>query len=137
MRTIKFAHYYTSFFRLDKKKFPNITGYPAYHTGIETFFLMDKIVDPGFKTLRSCAQITLHMALQLAETSIIPYSLDEIPREVDKALDGFEETFNTLRQNGLGDSIDVLVKSWNTFKKAINNFIEKTGESVKNLDSLG
>lgn len=123
-------------FRIDKRKVPNITGYPAYHTGIETFYLMDKIVDPGFKTLRSCAQITLHMALQLAESSIIPYSLDEIPREVDKALNGFEETFQTLRQNGLGDSIDVLIKSWNTFKETINNFIERTEGVDENLDSL-
>ena len=97
---------------------------------------MDKIVDPGFKTLRSCAQITLHMALQLAESSIIPYSLDEIPREVDKALNGFEETFQTLRQNGLGDSIDVLIKSWNTFKETINNFIERTEGVDEKLDSL-
>ena len=25
-------------------------GYPAYHTGFETFYLMDKLVDPGFKS---------------------------------------------------------------------------------------
>ena len=28
-----------------------------YHTGYETFYLMDKIIDPGYKIHRTCAQV--------------------------------------------------------------------------------
>ena len=29
-----------------------LTSYPVYHTGFDTFYLMDTKVDPGFKITR-------------------------------------------------------------------------------------
>ncbi len=48
-------------------------GYPAYHTGYETFELVDKVVDPGFRIHRSAAQLAMHAALRLAEARVIPF----------------------------------------------------------------
>ena len=55
-------------FRTDDHKYPG-AGYPAYHTGFETFFLMDEILDPGFALHKSCSQLSLHMLLQVARCS--------------------------------------------------------------------
>ena len=44
-------------FEADKKKYKGLGFYSTYHTGFETFYLMDKIVDPGFKIHRTCAQV--------------------------------------------------------------------------------
>ena len=34
-------------FKLDNKKYPQVGSYPPYHTGYDTFYLVDKILDPG------------------------------------------------------------------------------------------
>ena len=52
-------------FRTDQQKWPK-AGYPAYHTGFETFYLMDKFLDPGFSIHKSCSQLGMHMMLQLS-----------------------------------------------------------------------
>ena len=44
-------------FKDDNKKYPGVGQYPMYHTAYETFYLMDKLIDPGFKIHRTCAQV--------------------------------------------------------------------------------
>ena len=34
-------------FRLDRNKYKGVGSYPPYHTGYDTFYLVDKILDPG------------------------------------------------------------------------------------------
>ena len=46
-------------FKDDTKKYKGVGQYPTYHTGYETFHLMDEIIDPGFKIHRTCAQVNL------------------------------------------------------------------------------
>lgn len=43
----------------DEKKYPSISSswYPMYHTGYDTFYLMDKLIDPGYKIHRTCTQV--------------------------------------------------------------------------------
>ena len=54
--------------------------YPTYHTGYETFYLMDEIIDPDFKIHKTCAESTIHMVLNLADSAILPYNLKLLPR---------------------------------------------------------
>ena len=49
-------------------------------TGFETFYLVDKIIDPGFEISKICTQMALHMTLQVAEDLVLPYSLNHIIR---------------------------------------------------------
>ena len=44
-------------FKDDNEKYPGVGQYPMYHTGYETFYLMDKLIDPGFKIHKTCAQV--------------------------------------------------------------------------------
>ena len=37
----------------DEKLYPGMSGYPGYHTGFETFDLVDRIYDPEYKVLIS------------------------------------------------------------------------------------
>ena len=48
-------------FKDDNKKYPGVGQYPMYHTAYETFYLMDKLIDPGFKIHRTCAQVANHL----------------------------------------------------------------------------
>ena len=44
--------------RQDEKLYPGMSGYPGYHTGFETFDLVDKIYDPEFKVFISYSVIS-------------------------------------------------------------------------------
>ena len=50
-------------FGADTKKHPSVAeiGYPTYHTAYETFDLIERIVDPGFKLLSLSTKMTLSL----------------------------------------------------------------------------
>lgn len=56
-----------------------IGQYPTYHTGYETFYLIDQIIDPGFHLHKICAQSTLRMLMNLADSMIVPFNLNHLP----------------------------------------------------------
>ena len=80
----------------DEKLYPGMSGYPGYHTGFETFDLVDRIYDPEFKVFiayparysrkitwslnaqvfRACAQLNLRLSLQLAESTLLPLKME-------------------------------------------------------------
>ena len=98
-------------------------GYPAYHTGFETFYLMDQLVDPGFNKSKACAQLGLHMALQLTEAPVLPYSLTDMTKVIEGAITELQNnTFVTLREHGAGESLDVTLKAFHEFKTAAKLF---------------
>ena len=111
-------------FKIDKLKYPGVSGYPTYHTGFETFHLVDKIIDPGFLTSRASTQISLHIILQLSESPVIPYSLQEMTRVLEKELK--KDIFTTLRDLGLGDSLDVMVEAFHKFKSSVSLWDKET-----------
>ena len=120
------ALYY--FFTIDKKKYPGYSGkYPTYHTGYETFYLMDKLLDPGFKLHKTCSQLSIHMLLQLAESAILPLQPEEIVREVEKALGKMEKNnvTKTLVDNGAGTAYTSMKQSFQKFKLSVNGWAEK------------
>ena len=126
------------YFLVDKQKYNKFSGfYPTYHTGFETFYLVDKILDPGFKTSRSCAQLGLHMALQLADTPVLQTSLEDMTSLIEETLTGFENsTFPTLRKYGAGNSVDVLVKAFHKFKAAASKFSAERDAMVAMVRSM-
>ena len=69
-------------FVLNKLKYPNMdsSSYPAYHTGFETFYMVDKLMDPDFKLSKVCTAAALQNVIQLAESPVLPYSLENIVR---------------------------------------------------------
>jgi len=115
-------------FNIDKQRYPEVKGYyPMYHTGYETFYLMDNLIDPGFKLHKTCSQLSLHMILQLAESSILPLEPSNIIRELEKGLDKMEKenVTQTIKDNGADESFNSMVNSFQTFKKSVDKFSQK------------
>ena len=56
----------------------------SYFKGFETFYLVDKIIDPGFKLHRTCAQLSTHMMLHLGESSVLPFTTEHLLFEIKK-----------------------------------------------------
>jgi len=125
------ALYYS--FGIDKKKYPKYSGgYPLYHTGYETFYAMDKLIDPGFKLHRTCSQISLHMILQLAESSIVPLDPKGVVSEIEKGFQKMNE--KALKDNGAGEALSHLKESFEVLKSSVSKW--KSQMSTQKLDDL-
>ena len=112
-------------FDVDTKKHPGVGTYPMYHTGYETFYLMDEIIDPGYKIHRSCAQTTLYSLLSLGDSALIPYNLTYFPSEMKKTLESFDEnnTTKTLEDNGV--TLEYLRNAIDEFEVQSKNFMDE------------
>jgi len=106
----------------DKKLYPNIGLYPAYHTGFETFELVDRIYDPEFKIFRACSQLNLRLGLELAES-------EKLPMRMENYADVMEDGMITLEEAGILSKLDDLgieTQYWNesvyAFREAANLF---------------
>jgi len=108
-------------FRPDTVKYKGLSGYPAYHTGFETFRLVDKIIDPGFKMQRSCAEILTHTTLNLIESTILPYNFKDVSEEVEKGMKKLDT--KALRENGAGEAYNLMVEQFQRFRDVANKMM--------------
>ena len=118
-------------FEMDNQKYPKVGfPYPTYHTGFETFHLMDKILDPGFVLHKSCSQLGMHMMLQLAESVLLPLATKHFVAEVEKGILGLEKAgaVQQLRDGGLGEPYETLVASIREFTSASRSWSERREE---------
>ena len=108
-------------FESDRQKYPNMGfPYPAYHTGFETFHLMDKILDPGFVFHKSCSQLGIHMLLNLAESTLLPLATKHFMAEVEKGITSLEKAgaVKQLEDAGFSEPYNLLLTSIEEFKTA-------------------
>ena len=107
-------------FEIDRQKYPGFSSYPMYHTGYETFYLMDKIIDPGFAIHKTCSQISSHMALNLAESPVLPFTTRHLIAELQKGVDALDKNNvpKALKDNGAGKAYDLMLESLKMFKTA-------------------
>jgi len=119
------------FFGPDLKKFPSLGGgYPAYHTGFETFKLVDDIYDPDFVMFRACAQLNLRLGLELADAEVLPLQLEGYADTMEKARTELEAS-GTLAQ------LDQLGVDTQYFSEAVKQFrsgVEAWKGSVAGMD---
>ena len=121
----------------DTKIYPNMSDYPAYHTGFETFELVDKIYDPDYKLSRACSQLHLRLGLELAESEKLPFLMETYA-------DVMEEGMVTLAENGVLHQLEDLgveTKYWNdsvnSFRSAAHTFDKiAQEETLKNPSRL-
>jgi hypothetical protein len=99
----------------DYKKYPKISGYPAYHTGYETFDLVDKIYDPEYTMFKACCELNLRIGLDLADTEILPM-------KIETYADVMEQAFTDMESNGLIAKLTDLGIETKYLKEAITNF---------------
>jgi len=115
-------------FRDDTKKYKGVGTYPMYHTGYETFYMMDHIIDPGYKITKTCAETSMHSLLHLADSAILPYNLRHFSKAVKKALAALDSgnitsllKDNRVELDHVKTSADVLEKKLNSVMDVIES----------------
>ena len=102
-------------FQEDRKRYPNIGGYPAYHTGFETFDLVDKVYDANFTIFGACAQLNLRIGLELAETELLPFKMEHYATVM-------EDGVKVLNDSGIIQKLSDLEIETSYFIEAIREF---------------
>jgi len=110
------------YFMDDPKLYPNMSGYPAYHTGFETFSLVDKIYDPQYKVFRACAQLNLRLGLELAESTVLPFNMENYAKVMEEGMTTLEDSGILSKVRDLG----IETRYWNSsvfeFRNVAKNF---------------
>ncbi|XP_068220182.1 N-acetylated-alpha-linked acidic dipeptidase 2-like [Palaemon carinicauda] len=112
-------------FRTDKNKY-DISTYPAYHTGFETFYMMENHIDPGFRIIQGCSRVALLTLKYFGDSVIIPYSLERLPEAAKKDLDSF-------KVNGVRDKLVNIYDKYSLLEESVDNFTAATSTFAKNL----
>ncbi|TRY80424.1 hypothetical protein TCAL_04806 [Tigriopus californicus] len=75
----------------DFHEYPNLEfyNYPTYHTGFETFALVDEILDPGFKQHQVCAGLNLVMGRSLADDLLLDFDPKQYYQLMKTSVDDF------------------------------------------------
>ena len=119
-----------------QKKYP-IGSYPAYHTGYETYYLVDRIIDPGFSLHSCCTRLLGVLIHAIAQSTFLPFDFQEF---ADRVRDDFydfitgtnykafskNQSFNNKTKD-LIDMLDIQIRNliraadeWNSNLKKVN-----------------
>ncbi|XP_033638801.1 putative N-acetylated-alpha-linked acidic dipeptidase isoform X1 [Asterias rubens] len=94
-----------------------ISGYPMYHSVYETFKLVDRYYDPGFKYHRAMTQLVAEIARNLAESIVLPMDVALYAEYV-------KEYYENLREGSYGQRLIQEGISFNDMQAAVNKLTE-------------
>ena len=52
-------------------------GYPTYHTGYETIYLVDTLIDPDLKVRETCAKLNLRLIRDFSDRVFLDFKPEE------------------------------------------------------------
>lgn len=129
------------------EKFKNIIGYPLYHTSYETFYLVERFMDPDFFALTSITKVISELTRVLSDSIILPFDLENYYQDIKYQVKLFNKEYSLLLQKlnvnltYLEESVENLGKNVNDFKNRLksidkSNFrlVRQFNEQLKNFE---
>ncbi|KAL3873154.1 hypothetical protein ACJMK2_036308 [Sinanodonta woodiana] len=106
----------------------NLAFYPLYHTGYETFYAVDKLVDPGFVLHGTVGKLSGELLRSLADSMILPFNITEYSEVLQLYTNnlwyGYQKEINT-------SGIDI-----EHLRKAVRFFYEESVAFHKSVSNL-
>ena len=121
-------------FQEDRKRYPDIGGYPAYHTGFETFEQVDKVYDANFTIFGACAQLNLRIGLELAETELLPLKMEPYATVMENGAKVLNETGILQKLTDLQIDTSFFIEAIQEFRSAAEGFDHLTSNSLSELE---
>ena len=116
----------------DTKRYKGVGQYPLYHTGYETFYLVDDITDPGYRIHKTCAQTSMHMLLNLADSLILPYNLNHLSEAMVDSIEKFKKSGVESLLEDNGATLKYLEEAVKEFVTSCSDFMESLKDMEKN-----
>ncbi|XP_064110494.1 N-acetylated-alpha-linked acidic dipeptidase 2-like isoform X2 [Macrobrachium nipponense] len=113
-------------FGFDTSKY-DIDIYPSYHTGYETFYLVDKFLDPNYRILQGCGRMSALLLKYFSDSAVIPYSLSKMAETI-------EENLVRLKANGVGERLVQIYNKFPVLEEAVTNFTQSINKFVKRIE---
>ncbi|KAH3845996.1 hypothetical protein DPMN_088291, partial [Dreissena polymorpha] len=110
------------------KKKMKLSAYPMYHSVYETFYLVDKIMDIGFKYHTALGQLWVEMTRQLADDVILPLNVSDMVSLIKDQTDNLLTRFGQLMENNGTDTA--------VLRSAVQNLTNTVYEFVKAVSSV-
>ncbi|XP_052272880.1 glutamate carboxypeptidase 2-like isoform X2 [Dreissena polymorpha] len=105
-----------------------LSAYPMYHSVYETFYLVDKIMDIGFKYHTALGQLWVEMTRQLADDVILPLNVSDMVSLIKDQTDNLLTRFGQLMENNGTDTA--------VLRSAVQNLTNTVYEFVKAVSSV-
>lgn len=104
--------------------------YPVYHTTEDTFYWMQKFVDPKFQVHKAMTQFSGGLILDLADSPLIPYNVYDFAKTLNNC-------YNILDQSHLMKSHNIQDEHMKYLQEAVEQFIQnaKAFEEKKSKSS--
>lgn len=103
----------------------SVSSYPMYHSAYETFYLVDKIMDKGFKFHTAVGQIWTEVARDLADSLILPFDITDYSTVLEDLADTLLKEFG-LQMNKNGLDTNLLREAVSNFTQACEDFKKRT-----------
>ncbi|XP_064110496.1 N-acetylated-alpha-linked acidic dipeptidase 2-like isoform X4 [Macrobrachium nipponense] len=121
------------YFAFDTNKY-DVHLYPFFHTGYDTFHMVDKIVDPDYRITQGCGRMSALLLKYFSDSAVIPYSLSRMAETIEENL--VRLTANGIRERlvQIYDKFPVLEEAVTNLTQSINKFVQRV-EQTK--DTMG
>ncbi|XP_058847643.1 N-acetylated-alpha-linked acidic dipeptidase 2-like [Acipenser ruthenus] len=111
-----------------------LSDYPMYHSAYETFDLVSRLVDRGFKYHQAVARLLGVMTMTLAEKVILDLDCTQYANKLERMVKDIQTHYGPLFEKH-GISMDGVVKAIQEFKEAARNLHGRT-ETVELTNPL-
>ena len=108
-------------------------GYPAYHTGFETFDLVDKVYDANFTIFGACAQLNLRIGLELAESELLPLKMSHYATVMEDGVKLLNGSGIIQKLSDLQIETRYFIEAIEEFRAAAEGFDEITSGDLSDL----
>lgn len=103
-----------------------LTTYPLYHTGFDTFKLVSSFMDSQFKALSTITLVIAELTRQLSDSLILPFNVNEYAKQLQIQLDTFRILYTK----------DFPVEDLQPLEMAISNFTKAASGFTKRIETL-
>lgn len=111
-----------------------LSDYPMYHSAYETFDLVSRLMDRGFKYHQAVARLLGVMTMTLAEKVILDLDCTQYANKLERMVKDIQTHYGPLFEKH-GISMDGVVKAIQEFKEAARNLHGRT-ETVELTNPL-
>ncbi|XP_051635194.1 N-acetylated-alpha-linked acidic dipeptidase 2-like isoform X2 [Manacus candei] len=113
------------------RKADKFSNYPVYHTGYETFELVEKFYDPTFKKQLTIAQLRGKLVYELADSQVIPFDC----RDYGEALKGYSNRIYKLAKKH-EEKLKLYKVSFDPLFSSVVNFSKAADEFHRRLEQV-